>query len=375
MKEFNNIYIALGSNSGHKFINLQNAVDSIFKTIGTIASISRVYETEAYGFEGDFFLNACIGISTPMTAEQVLDQLLIIEKQLGRTRPKSNRYSSRIIDLDLIFFDQYQIHTKKIQVPHPELHKRKFVLQPLNDIASSFRHPDLNHSINTLLQDCKDQSMPKGIKQRLKNPIKSYSFSAYSHIVIEGNIGSGKTSLSTKIAKDFNAKLILERFTENSFLSEFYKNPKRHAFRLEMSFLVDRYQQISEDLVQLGLFENFIVSDYDIYKSLVFSRITLDPDEFKLYQKLFDIIYKDCVVPDLYVYLYQNIDQLQANIKKRGRAYEVNISNEYLEKINTGYLNFLKSQLSMNTKIIDISNRDFVNRHEDYLWLLEKIGQ
>jgi deoxyadenosine/deoxycytidine kinase len=140
-----------------------------------------------------------------------------------------------------------------------------------------------------------------------------------------------------------------------------------------MSFLADRYQQISDDLSQLDLFKDFIVSDYDVFKSLIFSKITLSGDEFNLYRKLFYLMYKDLRKPDLYIYLHQNTIQLQENIKKRGRDFEQNIANDYLEKINAGYLEFLKTQTDFNVKIIDISDRDFVENRADYLWVLGEI--
>ena len=141
-----------------------------------------------------------------------------------------------------------------------------------------------------------------------------------------------------------------------------------------MSFLADRYQQISDDLSQLDLFKDFMVSDYDVNKSLIFSKVTLPEDEFRLYRKLFYQVYKDIAKPDLYVYLYQNTERLQANIKKRGRKYESDIKDEYLEQLNSGYLEFLKSQTELNVKIIDISDRDFVKNRKDYLWILDQIN-
>lgn len=140
-------------------------------------------------------------------------------------------------------------------------------------------------------------------------------FSKYNYIAIEGNIGAGKTSLAHKIALDFNAKLVLERFADNPFLPKFYEDNARYAFPLEMSFLADRYQQISDDLSQFELFKDFIVSDYDVFKSLIFAKVTLLPEEFTLYRKLFHIMYKDMVKPDLYIYLYQNTERLLRNIK------------------------------------------------------------
>ncbi len=144
-------------------------------------------------------------------------------------------------------------------------------------------------------------------------------------------------------------------------------------FTLEMSFLADRYQQISDDLSQLDLFKDFIVSDYDVFKSLIFSKITLPEDEFKLYRKLFYLMYKDIAKPDIYVYLYQNTERLKENIKQRGREYEQNIDSEYLEKINTGYLEFLRNQTDIKTMVIDISEKDFVKNREDYLNIVEEM--
>ena len=369
----NHIYIALGSNKGDRLKHLQNAVDLIFKDIGKVNIIAKVYNTPAFGFKGDDFLNTCLFAETDYSAEIVLDKLLDIETKLGRIRTTSETYEARTIDLDLLFFNDARIDSEFLKIPHPELHKRKFVLYPLHDIASKLKHPVLQQSIAELLELCEDQSDIEPIKIWLKNPSKQFNFSNQNYIAIEGNIGAGKTSLAHKIAYDFNAKLILERFADNPFLPKFYEEPQRYAFTLEMSFLADRYQQISDDLSQLDLFKDFMVSDYDIYKSLIFSKITLPEDEFKLYRKLFYLMYKDIAKPDLYVYLYQNTQRLQENIKKRGRDYEQNIDSEYLEKINSGYLEFLKNQSELNVKIIDISEKDFVLNRTDYLWLLNEI--
>ncbi|WP_452231020.1 MULTISPECIES: 2-amino-4-hydroxy-6-hydroxymethyldihydropteridine diphosphokinase [unclassified Lacinutrix] len=366
-------YISLGSNQGDKFKNLQNAVDRIHEQVGNIKIISKVYKTPAFGFKGESFLNTCLILETEFKASKLLKILLDIEKQLGRVRSKNEGYESRIIDLDIVFYEDEIVDSKSLQIPHPEMHKRKFVLEPLHNIASQMKHPILNKEVGVLLAECEDTSVLEPVNIWLKNTSKQYDFSKYNFIAIEGNIGAGKTSFTNKMAHDFNAKLILERFADNPFLPKFYKEPKRYAFTLEMSFLADRYQQISDDLSQLDLFKDFIVSDYDVFKSLIFSKITLPEDEFKLYRKLFYQVYKDIAKPDLYVYLYQNTERLQANIKKRGRSYEKDIENDYLDKINSGYLEFLKEQTELNVKIIDISEKDFVKNRADYLWLLDRI--
>lgn len=363
-------HIALGSNKGDKFKHLQTAVNTIYQRIGTVRLISKVYQTPAFGFEGEDFLNCCLVLESNLEPQTVLEHLLAIETELGRTRSNTEGYEARTIDLDIILAEEKIIKTKTLEVPHPEMQKRRFVLLPLNDIASKLVHPKLEKEVSLLLDECEDDSVLEPINMWLKNPSKQFNFSNYNYIAIEGNIGAGKTSLATKISQDFNAKLILERFADNPFLPKFYEDAARYAFPLEMSFLADRYQQISDDLSQLDLFKNFVVSDYYVIKSLIFSKITLKGDEFNLYRKLFNMMYKDIKKPELYVYLYQNTERLQENIKKRGRTYEQNIEDDYLEDINTGYLEFLKTQSDLNVKVIDISDRDFVSNREDYLWVL-----
>ncbi len=368
------VYIGLGSNKGNKLQFLQKAVDAIFESVGTVRKISKVYKTPALGFEGDDFCNAVIKVETDLAPKKLLKRLQQIEKDLGRTAKTKAGYESREIDIDVLLYDDTIVDLKDLKIPHSELHHRKFVLQPLADIAPDVLHPTLNQSALNLLKECKDTSEIEPLNIWLKNPKKRYKFSGYNYIAIEGNIGAGKTSLATKISNDFNAKLILERFADNPFLPKFYKEPERYAFTLEMSFLADRYQQISDDLSQLDLFKDFMVSDYDVHKSLIFSKVTLPDDEFRLYRKLFYQVYKDIARPDLYVYLYQNTERLQQNIKKRGRNYEKEIKDDYLEKINSGYLNFLRNQDALNVKIIDISELDFVKNRKDYLWLLDEIN-
>ena len=195
----------------------------------------------------------------------------------------------------------------------------------------------------------------------------------YNFIAIEGNIGSGKTTLSKMLADEYGSKLIQEQFADNPFLPKFYKDQKKYAFPLEMSFLAERYQQLSDETSQPDLFSPFIISDYYVFKSLIFAEITLEEEEFKLYKRLFMMMYNNLVKPDLFVYLYQNTDRLLENIKKRGRDYEKDISANYLEMINKGYLDFIKRQTKLKILVIDVSRIDFVNNKEDYQKLKEVI--
>ena len=196
-----------------------------------------------------------------------------------------------------------------------------------------------------------------------------------NYIVIEGNIGAGKTSLAKRISKDFNGKLILERFADNPFLPKFYKDPKRYSFPLELSFLADRYNQLKKELSDRDLFKSFTIADYYFMKSLIFARSTLSDDEYNLYRQIFEIIYGTLPKPDLFVYLHVNPDNLLINIKKRGRDYEQNITRKYLESIQYGYFEFFKQHTELTFLIIDTNNIDFINNPDDYREVMQALFQ
>ncbi|MBP5711084.1 MAG: deoxynucleoside kinase [Bacteroidales bacterium] len=188
----------------------------------------------------------------------------------------------------------------------------------------------------------------------------------YNYAVIEGCIGAGKTTLSTKIAEDLNTNLILERFADNSFLPKFYEDPEHYAFPLEMSFLSDRYQQLKN--FQRDVFKSsLIIADYFINKCIIFSKNNLKGDEYSLYLKIANLIFDALPKPDLMIYLYNSIERLQQNISVRGRDYERNISPEYLSNIQEGYMNYLNHyNPEIPILIVDAHNLDFVKNPNDY---------
>ncbi len=191
----------------------------------------------------------------------------------------------------------------------------------------------------------------------------------YSYIAVEGCIGAGKTTLAKRIASEYNGKLILEQFEDNPFLPKFYKDQDKYAFPLEMSFLASRYQQLMDQLKSQDLFHDFTVSDYFITKSLIFAQRTLGGDELSLYTRLFNIIEANLPKPHLLVYLYSDVDRLMSNIKMRGRDYEQDISADYLQKIQSGYFEYIRQQSNKRILIIDTSDIDFVASEADYLRL------
>lgn len=198
----------------------------------------------------------------------------------------------------------------------------------------------------------------------------------YNYIAIEGTIGAGKTSLATRIANDFNGKLVLEEFEvdKNPFLPKFYKEPDKYSFPLEMNFLALRYQQLKDKLGALDLFHDFIIADYYVAKSLIFSRNNLQDDEYQLFARFFNIIFSDIPKPELLVYLYSDVPRLQQNIRKRGRSYEQEISDVYLEDIQQGYFDFIRQQQgNMRILLIDTNRLDFVENESDYRKIIDAI--
>lgn len=368
------VILSIGSNQGNRFENINNCIELIHKKLATVIKVSALYQTPSWGFESEPFYNCALLVHTNQKPEDLLEGVLAIEKELGRVRSHANQYQARIIDIDIIAYNQEVIRLDNLEVPHPRMQDRRFVLQPMTDLNTDFIHPILQKNTQELLKDCVDIS-PFSVVGKLKNPLARYNLEQINSLIIEGNIGAGKTTLATRISEDFDAKLVLEGFADNPFLPKFYEDQSRYAFPLEMSFLADRYQQLSDDLAQLNLFKKLTITDYFIIKSLIFARVTLQEDELRLYKRIFDIMYKEISKPDLYVYLYQNTSQLLRNIKKRGRSYEQQIPPEYLDSINLGYLDFVKQQKDLNVLVIDVSDKDFVENQEDYIDILHQINK
>ena len=365
-------YLSLGSNLGDRQINIQSALNQIDKRAGNIISISKLYENPSFGFEGDMFYNCCIGLKTILSPIELLNEILLIEKEGGRIRKMEEGYLSRTIDIDILFYENQTINSDELKVPHPKLHERNFVIKPLLDIAKGKIHPFFKKSILEIGDELKDFSQVVEIKNNLYNPVFN-SLEDYNNIVIEGNIGIGKTSLAKKLSKNLNKNLILEGFIDNPFLEKFYQDPKRYALNLELTFLVDRCRQLNDYKNQLDIFKTGVVFDYDIVKSLIFAGVTLNENDFNLYRNIFYFMTKDLLKPNLIIFLMQSPENLLLNIEKRGRYFEKNIKKDYLKKINQAYIKSLKSKTDWNILFIDVSDIDFVENDSDYLELLYRI--
>jgi deoxyguanosine kinase len=185
----------------------------------------------------------------------------------------------------------------------------------------------------------------------------------YHFITIEGNIGAGKTTLAHLLAKHYNARLILEAFADNPFLPKFYENPRQFAFPLELFFMAERYKQLKELIHTKDLFQSVTITDYLFIKCLLFAKVNLPEEEFRLYQKIFDIIHQQLVQPDIVIYLHASVNRLQENIKKRNRVYEQSIADEYLFNIQQTYTNYIKHH-NVKTLFVDAGNADFLGNEK-----------
>ena len=192
----------------------------------------------------------------------------------------------------------------------------------------------------------------------------------YNFITIEGNIGAGKTTLANLLSEKLNARLILEEFAENPFLPKFYQNPEQHAFPLELFFLAERYKQLKDLLATRDIFQKITISDYLFTKCLLFAKVNLQSEEFRLYQKLFDIINPQIIQPDLLIYLHSPVSKLQQNIKKRNRSFEQGISDDYLFSLQENYTQYIK-QHNIKTVFVDVTNADFINNESHLKAILD----
>jgi deoxyguanosine kinase len=196
----------------------------------------------------------------------------------------------------------------------------------------------------------------------------------YNFITIEGNIGAGKTTLAHMLSKHYNARLILEQFADNPFLPKFYENPQQYAFPLELVFMAERFKQLKELIQQKDLFQNVTISDYLFTKCLLFAKVNLPEDEFRLYQRLFDIILQQVIQPDIVLYLHAPVNKLQENIRKRNRSYEQSIPDDYLFSIQETYTHYIK-QHNIRTIFVDVSNADFLGNEKHLQTIIDALDR
>ena len=309
MGEQKNVVIQLGSNIGHRKRNLSIAIHKIKRIIGSVIKLSNIYETAPWGNRNQkSFYNQIAIVECSAPPVDILKHCQLIEKELGPG--KVSHWGARIIDLDILFIDQEIFKSDYLTIPHPRLHERRFVLEPLNEILPNFIHPVLKKDIKTLLGETKDSLDVKCLNSIEEDFPKKYQFMA-----IEGNIGAGKTTFSQMLAAKFDARLILEEFSDNPFLPFFYKEPERFAFPVELFFMTERHKQLESQLIQQSMFSDGVIADYFFFKTLLFAGNNLSQEELRLFHRLFKILNGSFPQPDLLVYLHRPVNILLRQLK------------------------------------------------------------
>ncbi len=191
------------------------------------------------------------------------------------------------------------------------------------------------------------------------------------YIVIEGNIGAGKTSLCRRLSDELSASLLLENFDENPYLPLFYEQPQQYALQVELFFMTERHEQMRRWLMEQSLRkECYCIADYTFAKTLLFARRNLPNSDWALFERLFQALNANLPLPDLLVYLHRPVEELLENIHRRARTYEQNISAEYLKGIERAYFSFFeqldKAASRLPVLILDVQGVDFVHNHQDY---------
>ncbi len=364
----------LGTNLGNRELHLLHARQLLESRAGTIIRTSAIYRSEPWGIsQQPDFLNQALLLSTSLSPNDLLQTILELEREMGRER--GEKWGPRLIDIDIISYDNVIVHDPQLQIPHSQMHRRNFVLIPLAEIAPDWRHPENGKTVQALLAKSGDTLKVEPYRPESSPENRQSGSLPWSFMVIEGNIGAGKTTLCQMMARDFGCKLILEQFAENPFLPFFYQNPERYAFPVELFFMTERHKQLQEELQQKSLFQASVVADYFFLKTLLFAKNNLGEEEYRLFQRLFSVLNAAFPKPDLLVFLHRPVDALLSNIRKRGRGYEQDISAAYLSQIQQVYFDFFKSEPPFPIIVLDLAEADFQHNPMHYDEILKAMFQ
>ncbi len=314
-------YIGLGSNIDDRNAHINNAIEQLrgIEQTGEVHTSSITETNPLAGMEQPLYLNTVAEVSTTLSAEQLLQQLLRIENSLGRTR--SGKWSPRTIDLDLLLFGNKVVNTSDLTVPHRQMHLRSFVLNGLCELDSHLMHPILNQTVKELAQrlNGRDFVLQKDIPQL---------------VCLAGLIGVGKTTLAGELSGAFGCKIVLEAYDTNPFMPEVYTGKKELALDSQLYFLSSRIEQLNKDSLSPG---KVVISDYIFEKENIYAERLLDTEQQALYKRLSRHLAGSVAKPVLVIYLQDSVENCLERIHKRNRPYEQKIEMQFLKILYSDY--------------------------------------
>lgn len=311
-------YIGLGSNVGERSGWIEVAIEKLNHIDGiAVAARSDIIETKPLArMDQPDYLNAVAKVSTSLTPQQLLKEMLGIEDALERTR--SEKWAPRTIDLDLLLYGDKVIATERLTVPHPQMHLRSFVLGGLCQLDANLTHPLLDRSM-----------------QQLADRLNAGNFCLQGElpqlISIAGVIGVGKTTLATGLAENLNCSILREAYDENPYMAEVYAGNTALALDSELFFLKNSTTQLAKDSLPCA---KPVISDYIFYKAMPYARFWLDPDQFARYEKVYSDVLPTVAIPVLMIHLIDSMENCLERIQQRDRPYERQIDVDFLQKLD-----------------------------------------
>jgi 2-amino-4-hydroxy-6-hydroxymethyldihydropteridine diphosphokinase len=369
------VHLALGSNLDDREGHIQNALDALKSIAVSPIRKSRVYETAPVGpGEQGKYLNLVVRFSTRLEPRALLKFIGDTETRLGR-QPRA-RWAPREIDIDILSYGREIIHEDALQVPHPSILDRQFVLVPLADLDPDFVLPGFKESVSKQLQRCIEVQGRQDVAEYRPLPAAQTALpERVRYVAVEGVIGVGKSTLVRALCERMGCMPLFEEFENNPFLSDFYKDKSRYAFQTQMFFFLSRYRQIQEVFHQQDLFRPQILSDYMFSKDKIFATLNLDENELNLYYRMADIMERNLVQPDYIIYLQADTRTLMNRIRLRDRPYERNMDEAYIDSLNQAYNTFFHYYSGSPLLIINTNHIDFVRNPDDLSLLVETIAK
>ena len=369
------VHLALGSNLDDREGYIQKALDSLRAIAVAPLQKSRVYETAPVGPgpQGKY-LNLVVKLSTRLEPRALLKFCTDTEARLGR-QPRA-RWAPREIDIDILSYGRETIHEDGLNVPHPSILDRQFVLVPLADLDPDFILPGFKEGVGRQLQRCIEVQGRQDVAEYRPLPAAQYALpERVRYVAVEGVIGVGKSTLVKALCERMGCMPLFEEFENNPFLSDFYKDKSRYAFQTQMFFFLSRFRQIQDVFHQQDLFRPQVLSDYMFAKDKIFATLNLDENELQLYYKMADILERSLIKPDYCIYLQADTRTLMSRIKMRDRPYERGMDEGYIENLNQAYNTYFHYYSASPLMIINTNNIDFVRNPEDLNLLVETIAK